>query len=558
MAERITGDRTTRIAAREWVWLIAASLLVLALFCIPYLVGVATSTGSMTFGGHLFALSDMHSYLAKMRYGARDGWLMQLVYTSEPHQGGFVFAFYTALGKLATLGAADPGRVDARTFTIAFHVARLACGLALLIAVYAFVAVFLDRVGQRRLAWGLAALGGGVGWLPLILHPAGSWVPVTLYVPEAFSMLLLFGLPHLALARALLLAGWMALLSSLALRGQAAGRRALLAGLCWLGMCVIVPFYGGALGLVIAGWLAVLLIARRAIPWRELGWAALAAVPTVVGLIYYAVLFMTNPTFAQWSAQNLLPSPPLQDYLLAFGLLLAPAAVGLVGAIRRGLRERTALLVAWPVVSAALVYLPINVQRRLLEGAIVPLAVLATLGLWRIVGERPAEGSTARGWRYRQMGAAAYLGLMAPSLLLLIGGGIAAATNGAPPVFHPQAEQAALAWLQANAPVDSVGLATESSGNLLPAYAPMRVYLGHGPETLFAAEKTEEVRRFFAGEMTPAEQRDLLARSRAAYVWVGPAERELGADGLDPAALGLRVAFQAGDYTIYAVQGAAP
>lgn len=558
MAEVGGGRPLVQIARNEWLWLVAVSLLVLTLFSIPYIAGLMASTDSMTFGGHLFALSDMHSYLAKMRYGARDGWLMPLVYTSEPHQGGFVFAFYMALGKLATLGAADPGRVDASVFTITYHIARVISGFALLIVLYVFVAVFLDRPGQRRLAWGLGALSGGVGWLPLILSPTSGWTPVTLYVPEAFSMLLLFGFPHLALARSLLLGGWVGLFAGLAHRGAAARWRVLLAAVCWLGMCLIVPFYGGALGLVIAGWLGVLLIVRRSIPWREFGWAALATAPTVVALIYYAVLFMTNPVFAQWSAQNQLHSPPLPDYLLAFGLLLIPAAIGLAVVIRRELTERTALLVAWPVVSAALVYMPINVQRRLLEGMIAPLAVLATLGLWRLVGERPADDHAARKWRIRQMGAGAYLGLMVPSLLLLIGGGTATTLGGAEPVFHSREERAALAWLQVNAPEDSIGLTTEESGNLLPAYAPMRVYLGHGPETLFAVDKGEEVRRLFAGEMSLTEQQALLAESQASYVWVGPRERELGADNLDVAALGLTVAFQDGDYVIYAVQGATP
>jgi hypothetical protein len=86
MAER-------RIAADEWRWVAIATLLVLAASSLPYAIGWWRSTPELRFGGFLFGLEDMHSYLAKMRYGARagcSGW-----YTPPSHTRGRCFSRFT-------------------------------------------------------------------------------------------------------------------------------------------------------------------------------------------------------------------------------------------------------------------------------------------------------------------------------------------------------------------------------------------------------------------------------------------------------------------------------
>ena len=92
--------------------------------------------------------------------------------------------------------------------------ARIACGCALILVTYRFIAAFLRGPATRMLALVLIALGGGLGWL-LALIGRGDWLgslPVDFYVPEGYSFLILFGLPHLALARAALLGGLLLLL----------------------------------------------------------------------------------------------------------------------------------------------------------------------------------------------------------------------------------------------------------------------------------------------------------------------------------------------------------
>src|SRR5690606_39221408 len=143
------------------------------------------------------------------------------------------------------------------------HGARLVFGLALVLATYRFVAMFLRRPATRRLALVLITLGGGLGWVVSLLGAGNLFgsLPVDFIVPEGYTFLILFGLPHLALARSALLLGFLCLLA--ALRGNPA-RNALLAGLCWAVMGLAVPFYIAVVYAVLGAWgLAARLRARR-------------------------------------------------------------------------------------------------------------------------------------------------------------------------------------------------------------------------------------------------------------------------------------------------------
>ncbi len=554
----VAGSESRRIAPGEWAWVATASLLVMAYVSVPYLVGLSRSTSHMAFQGHLFGLDDMHSYIAKMRFGAYDGWLLQFVYTSEPHRAGFAYLHFIALGKLTALISGEGPRLSAGTLTAAYHGARIVCGLLLLLVLYRFVAHFLDGQSQRRLAWALAAVSGGVGWLPVALASMDvshgpARLPVEFYVPEGFTILLLYGLPHLSLARTLLLTGWLALFRAVETGDW---RRALVAGLAWSGMGMIVPFYIGLLGVLIAAWLAVLILIRRRFPWHATKLAMVASGPPLLLLAYNVWLFTAHPVFASWAVQNDLPSPPPLDYLMAYGLLLLLSLPGVIGLLRDGLDERSALLIVWPLIAGGLVYLPINVQRRLLEGVIVPISLLATLGIWRLLGLKMENSRAGFGYRLRQVALGMIIMLTWPSPFMLISGGVLTASRVGWPVFEPAEELAAMQWLRDQAPFGSVVLSSSDSGNLLPMHAGVRVYIGHGPETVGFSRKSELVRAFFAGGMTDSERQALLQEAGIDYVWLGPPERfpECVSRCFDPLALGLRAVYSSDAYTIYEVR----
>jgi len=318
------------VSRREWQRVILFASAVMLVTTLPYVIGWLSEGNHWQFGGFLFGVVDGYSYLAKMRLGTRGDWLFTIRYTAEPHRGALLFLPYLLLGKLTGLFVPATSPDLPTALAVTFHIARVLCGLLLILVSYRFVAVFLRRPGSRLLALVLIALGGGLGWLLAMIslgHVFGS-LPVDFYVPEGYSFLILFGLPHLALARSAMLIGFLLMFRAVRVSGSSSAwlRWTVLAGLCWIVMGLCVPFYNAVVYLILGSWgLAVWLHDRqfpRALFWRATS-AGLVSLPL---LLYNSIAFATNDVLRRWSAQNQLPSPNPLHYV--FGYVMLAGVVG--------------------------------------------------------------------------------------------------------------------------------------------------------------------------------------------------------------------------------------
>jgi hypothetical protein len=529
----------------EWRWAAMASALVMVLTMLPYLAGLQASSPDWHFSGFVFGVGDGNSYIGKMAEGARGAWLFHLFYTTERHQGIVAFSFHLLLGKLAMLVArpGDPIAFHDRLVTW-YHGARLACGFALLLMSYRFCAEFLPLRSQRRLAFFFIAVGGGLGWLALLIGYQG--LPLEIYSPEAYTFLDLYGLPHLAAARALLLAGFLVYLPT-SRPGSAVWplRAGLAAGGLFLVMGLVQPLYLIVGYAVLGAHIATLWLLRRPLR-RPLIAASVAGGVSAPLAAYTSYVFHADPILAQWQRQNIISSPPPLDYLLGWGLWLLPALLFLALCLRRSCRakDRVLFLVGWLAVVPIMVYLPYNLQRRFAEGAQLPLVCLGVLGLTAGLRGRLRRGA-------QRMLAAAAAALSVPGTLILLVGGFQAATRPGPPMFVPGAEIAAFRWIGQHVAPGSAVLTTFEIGNALPAYAPVIVYLGHGPETAFEARKQGEVDRFFQMGDDEDFRRALLQAGSIRYVL---ADRPPDAEGFNPSeAPYLQLEMSAGEYEVYRV-----
>jgi hypothetical protein len=520
--------KSPRVTQPEWGWATAFTVAVMALTTVPYLVAAAGQNANWRFGGFLLAVEDGNSYVAKMSEGAHGAWLFTLPYSTEPQRGVLVYGFYLLLGRLA-----GPDH-DAQV--IVYHAARIVFGAALLLTSYLLLAEFLPRVSQRRLGLLLVALGGGLGWLVALLFPAsllGS-LPVDMISPEAFSYLVLFGFPHLAAARCLFLLGLLAYR-----RG-----RGVLAGLALVGVGLIQPVPVIVMWVVVGVYLVLSWSWRRKrrewAAWYHDVWAGLVLGALSAPMVLYTLFVLSaDPVLRQWNAQNQLPSPSPVHYLLAYGIWLAVAIPGWRVLWRR--QPRLALLAGgWVAVAPFLLYAPVPIQRRLIEGIQLPLAALAVLGL------------TVALRRLRRWLVPVVATCLLPTSVLLWLGAVLAAQVPAEPIFHSADQVAAFAWLAHHALPGQAALSAFETGNALPAYAPLVSYIGHGPETVFLAAKAPRVAAFYCAATPDTVRLALLSDGRIAYVIAGPHERALG--DFDPGHAGyLQLRFQRGAYSVYEV-----
>ncbi len=527
------------------VWIALGIVLATSL---PYLLGYARAGTHWVYTGFIFGVEDGNSYIAKMLSGAAGSWLFRTPYTAYPQSGFLAFLPYLLLGKLA----AAPG--EHIQLVALFHLFRAFGGALMVLATYDFVAVFIERPDRRRFATVLAVLGGGLGWLPLLgIH--GVWwneLPLEFYSPESFGFLALYGIPHLALGRALLLWGLRAYI--LPQPGGFSLRRSAQGGLLWLGLGFMQPLT------VLVGWatLGTQLAVEGALRWwktkslriaiqgswlEQLKKASVFALVSSPLVIYTAVSFLTDPFLSGWDEQNIITSPPLLDYLLAY-FLLPLTILGLVKMMRnwgpsQALSVGVTLLLGWLLLLPALVYVPYNLQRRLPEGIWTAISLLAVYGLDGL----PAQ---ARRW-LRPVVWSSFL----PALMLLLGG-MQSVWNPAPPQFRQAQEVQAFDALAEIVMPGEVVLADYPTSNALPAWMPVHTLIGHGPESIHLKQVQPRVDTFFSAEGMDAERRALIDEFHVRYVIQTP--REDLPNHIDLAQLPyLRSIYTANGYRIYQV-----
>ncbi len=476
-----------RLTTAERRWCLVYSVLIAGLTTLPYVVAFFQQTESWRFSGFLFAVEDGNSYIAKMRLGSEGDWLFRTPYTSRPQTGVLAFMPYLLLGKAAS------GTASHDQLVVLYHLFRVLALPLWVLAIYSFASVFIEEVQWRRWVTVLSTLGGGLGWL-LVLLGGANWLgslPLEFYSPESFGFLAAFGIPHLVLARALLLLGFVAYMES-----ERSERNAWLAGFVFLGLGLVQPLSVVTAYAVIVSHLALVgLVAWRERRIERLSRRLPAAVrSTMVSfplVVYLLLAFRSDEFLSQWTAQNRILSPHPFHYFIAYGLVAAPALAGGIYLLRNRINAGS-IPVAWALVFPLLAYAPTNLQRRLPEGVWVILATLAAVGIW---------GWTQGGGRGRLRWIPPVLLLLAfPGALLLMAGAVGVAMAPGPPAFRPAGEIASFAWLEEAAEPRSVVLSSFETGNPLPAYAPLRVVVGHGPESAGLEALLPQVRAFYANE----------------------------------------------------------
>lgn len=508
---KISGS-TLPQAERRWVW--GFALILMTLTMLPYLIGFASQGEDWVFSGFIFGVEDANSYIASMRNGAEGAWLFRSDYTYFEQAGLLVSLPYLLLGKLLS-----PSSPQTAYLTL-YHAFRFAAGLVMVWGTYSFISAFIQEIKLRRWTLVVGVLGGGLGWL-LVLLGQDNWLgsaPLDFYSPEAFGFLGLFGFPHLSLSRGLFLGGLGIYLNpdlpgSKNLIGLKIGllflalglTQALSLGVAW----VILAAHLGLLGAVTyyqkGNWSAWKGYLQQAV------WAGVISLPL---LFYLAYSLTTDPYAALWSAQNTITSPHPLHYLIAY-LFFIPLAYFGAKRLWQADRPKTALLLGWVIVWPLLVYFPINVQRRFGEGFLVVLAVLAFSGLEQFPKLKQRLGLFT---------------LTCLTTLLLYIGSIQAVLKPTAPIFM-DADFALKLKILNNHPGFAPGslvLSSSKTGNRLPAWTGVHTLIGLGPESIGGQELEAQVKAFYSSQTTDEERLAFLKEYQIDYVFWGPDEQALG------------------------------
>ncbi len=330
----------------------------------PYLAQDARSRPGETFSWLLSAIPDLSSYLMWMDQHRAGAFLVENRMALDA--AGLVLPnpVWLALGTLS--------RVTGMDLVTAFHAGRVALAVAYLWTLWALCKAVLQQARLAVLAFGLAALGSGLGWL----RDAGVPVETADWVTELWSCPSILYFPHFAAALALASGGVLCLV-----RAHRSVARAACAGIAFLLLVFVHPYT--AVTLAVALVLSLVVSVR---PGARAGVRAglIALSGLVLGLAGLGAWTVMSPASASWAVRNEMPSPPAWQYLLGLGV---PGLVGLAGVVavarRREWTPATTLCAAWVVAAAVLAHGAPLVpwERRAVEGVHIAVVLLGVAGI---------------------------------------------------------------------------------------------------------------------------------------------------------------------------------
>ncbi len=463
----------------EKVAVLLFGLFVAVITSLPYVLGWLSSGPELFFTGLLIGVEDGNSYLAKMLTGAEGAWLFKTPYTAFPQRGFLAFLPYLLLGKLSgTQG-------DYGLRIILFHLFRLSGITVCTFSVYRFIAIFIEGKKYRLLVLTLVTFGGGLGFIYLLgLKDLWSYLPLEFYSPETFGFLSYLSIPHLLWARALLFLGLTQFIES---KSEPIVKAGIKIGLYWNLLGLFQPLT------MLIGWAIIstytiveIILGKLKKINEKKDWLLkpLNKLLIIIGVssplvIYTFIAFQIDPFLRNWQSQNIILSPPAIEYLLAYGLLIPFAFVEIFKSIRKGWDENL-LLIIWVFLLPFFVYAPYLLQRRLAEGGYVALSILAVKGLLNNQGRL---GKITLVW----------FTINFFTTITIIIGALNLVSLRSFPLYLREEEIQLFQAVRQMVPKQSIVLADWELSTLLPAHAPIRVIMGHGPESVRGNQIREKI-----------------------------------------------------------------
>ena len=501
--------------------------LVIILVTVPYLYAYFAAGQEYIFGGFLLNPLDGNSYLTKMYQGWQGHWSFQLIYNANPGDGAYLFIFYVLLGNLA--------RLFSMPLILMFHLVRLGGTLILLYELLQFMVVQFVEANSRRLAFALAALGSGLGWAAILFGRLSS----DFWVAETYPFLSCYTNPHFTFSLAIMI--WLLIpkISDIAYTRKREIMEIIAACL----LSIMSPF-----GIVIIGMIEVGLILWDCIigHYKPLGQLLSEHEEDMYGLVrlllgggpmlaYYFWVVKTNPVFAGWNIQNITHAPPVWDLVISLSPALLIAMLGVWYVYRKKIAQGRAILL-WVFLTFALIYFPLNLQRRFMMGLYIPLVVLAGYGAQYITK------SMRISFRALSLG---LLLVSVPTNIIILLVAKSGVDSHSPEIYLTKGENQALTWIENHTKSDSIILAAPGTSLFIPAHTGRRVYYGHPYETVNAEKNKAIVERFFKGLYRPE---DIEYFKDADYVFWGPRERNMAGLTIPK---GMPIAYQNSDVIIY-------
>ena len=434
--------------------------------------------------------------------------------TPEPNAPAYFNLLWWALGNF--------GRLTGLDYAASFSLLRFVAAAFVLACAYGFVRLTVVDTAQRRIAFFLAAFGGGLGVVWVVVKyltgrsNSASLFPFDLFTVEHNTFLQTLAFPHFALALGLVIATFGLVLIALRQRklryAVAAGLVALILGLQHAYDLVTVYAVLGLFG-------ALTWVRDRKFPTFLFACGVIVVALSIPPAAYAFLLVSADPVWRAVFSQFDLAGAFTPDPLHLPILLGVPFVLALAAFRPRMLRSRTDVELfvgAWFVSHFVLIYLPVDFQIHLLLGWQIPIAILAAGALVTRVGPWLARATRL----HANAVTAAVLALCVVTNAYLYAWRFVELGRHEEPYYLRADEVAALTWLERNVTQADVVLADLRFGQYVPTWTDARAFLAHWTGTLDYNGKRELATKVLSSETAEADRRAILSRYGVTYVVV--------------------------------------
>jgi hypothetical protein len=422
-----------------------------------------------------------------------------------------------------------------------FELSRWIFGIIALFSLYWLMQKIFSELFWAWVAFLLAAVGSGLGWLQLIFNWTSIQItPIDFWFIDSYIFFGLSVFPHYAFVTAgfcLALCFWLAFVKSPNVRN-----------ILWIIVITFLVQVSNPIAFVV---IDAAFVGAAVFEWwkdgrinsKHIAGLVILALFQLPVLTYNLMTFSKDPFWSQYTSQHQTLSPPPDYYVWGFAPFLPFAAIGVVAAFREK-SYRLGAFVFWVFTAFIMAYSPLYAQRRFLQDITIPLGVLATQGWIQLFESRISQRSVLMRWK--KIMVILYVFVASLSTIQLSLGRSAYLQSHPEQFYYPASLDSAIAWLREHAHYNDVVLASELTSQVLAQKAGVRVYGGHEMETLNYKEKQFKLIAFLEGQFPE------LANPPIKWVIYGPEERAINSNFTVPE--NLELVYETSDLRIYQVK----
>jgi len=489
-----------------WVWVVVGLILVTSLSRLA--VPIFMPEDGVWRGNVIYSFIDRYVYISYIEQAREGNMFFQDLYTAKEESVPMFNVFWLGMGLLAKASHLSANAI--------MEIARVFLIPGLFFVTYLLISFFIKNVWQRKLAFLFSAFAGGLGALffPIIAlfyseKAAAYQLPIDFDTPEAFLFPTSYYSPHFIFSTTLLLL--IILLSLLAIEKKNL-YYAFPAGIAGLVLSNFHPF-----SFIIASYLFIcyfifLLWKNREEAWFLFKYGCLIFIFVLPSIIYHLSMFFTpwwqNQT---WGSTTYVPN--IFSILSGYGLLVPLAIWSLWLVYKNKIKIKNIyFLLIWFFGQIMLIFLPVSVQRRFLEGYSFVLIILASYSLTLFLEKKK--------WiiKGKVFAATAFIICFGLSYILVLALDLNNVILQGNVVYLKKEEVKAIKELKNIMSKDDLIISDIYNSGIIPGIAVRRVFVGHGIETIDFVNKYFILERFMLS-LDDAEKKLILKNNGIKYLF---------------------------------------